>query len=122
MIHTIDIDNIKMIINNCHYYDYIINYNVYYIDDVTFHLINWYKDVIFLYNASSNYDLKVIKKIDKGVYLYLKDSRYRRGLKKIIDINDFDMKNKNLLVDKIIKYNEKYETDMYLYIKSSKWI
>lgn len=122
MTHTIDIDNVKSIINNCHYYDYITNYDIDYSDEVTMELINWYKDVIFLYNSKNKSDLEIVNKLDRSIYFYLKDNRYRRGLKKKLDINDFDIRKRENLIDKINYFTNDYEGNIYLYINSSKWI
>lgn len=122
MIHTIDIDNVKRIMNNCHYYDYITNYDIDYSDEVTTELIDWYKDVIFLYNSRNKSDLEIVNKLDRSIYFYLKDNKYRRGLKRILDIDDFDIRKRENLIDKINYFTDDYEKNIYLYINSSKWI
>ena len=47
MIHTIDMDNVRKVLSICEHYDDIINYEVE--DIISFELIDFYKDYVFLY-------------------------------------------------------------------------
>lgn len=120
MIHTVDIDNIKKVLDICKHYDDIINYEVKYNDIISFDLIDFYKDYIF---SCKNEDK--IKLIDNIIYRYVSDYNYQKGLKKIIIIRDIDLNSErktNKLIKKIIKYNDNYEKDKIFNITVSKWI
>ena len=122
MTHTIDISSIKSITDSCLYYDYITNYDIDYHDKYTFELVNWYKDVVFLNNFKVGNDLDIIKEIDKSVYTYLYDTKYRREVKKNIDIYNFRGCSSNIVIKKIINFNKHYENKLYFYINNSKWL
>lgn len=123
--HTIDISNVKKILNCCPYYDDIINSEVDYEDELSYDLIDWYKDLIFSCNANNEEEVKIIKLIDRSMYLYVNSYKYKIGLKKIIDINDIDLnsdkKIKNL-IKKIINYTTKYENNEILNITNGRWL
>lgn len=123
--HTIDISNVKKILNCCPYYDDIINSEVDYEDELSYDLIDWYKDLIFSCNANNEEEVKIIKLIDHSMYLYVNSYKYKIGLKKIIDINDIDLnsdkKIKNL-IKKIINYTTKYENNEILNITNGRWL
>ena len=66
--HTIDISNVKKILKCCPYYDDIINSEVDYEDELSFDLIDWYKDLIFSCNADNEEETKIIKLIIKFIF------------------------------------------------------
>ena len=120
MIHTIDMNNVKKVLNICKYYDDIINYEIEYGDILSFELIDFYKDYVFSYKEEDK-----IKIIDNCIYKYISDYNYRKGLKNIINTRDIDLnsyKKTNKLIRKIIKYDDNYENDKVLNITISKWI
>lgn len=123
--HTIDISNVKKILNCCPYYDDIINSEVDYEDELSYDLIDWYKDLIFSCNTNNEEEVKIIKLIDRSMYLYVNSYKYKIGLKRIIDINDIDLnsdkKIKNL-IKKIINYTTKYENNEILNITNGRWL
>ena len=120
MIHTIDMDNVKKVLNTCKYYDEIINYDMEYDDIISFDLIDFYKDYIF-----SIKDTDKIKIIDNIIYKYINDYYYRKGIKSIISSRDIDINNfkkTNKLIRRLIKYDDNYEKERVLNIKVSRWI
>jgi len=122
-IHTIDIINVRKILNYCPYYDEIINYEA--DDEFSFDIIDWYKDFIFLCNGDDKVDARVVREIDRGMYFYINNSRYRNGLKKCINIRNMDLndnRSTKKMVRKIINYTNRYEELEILDISSSKWI
>lgn len=123
--HTIDISNVKKILNCCPYYDDIINSDVDYEDELSYDLIDWYKDLIFSCNANNEEEIKIIKLIDRSMYLYVNSYKYKIGLKKIIDIKDIDLnsdKSIKNLIKKIINYTTKYENNEILNITNGRWL
>lgn len=122
---TIDISNVKKILKCCPHYDDIINSEVDYEDELSFDLIDWYKDLIFSCNADNEEEVKIIRLIDRSLYMYVNSYKYKIGLKKIIDIKDIDLnsdKSIKNLIKKIINYTTKYENNEILNITSGIWL
>ena len=122
---TIDISNVKKILKCCPHYDDIINSEVDYEDELSFDLIYWYKDLIFSCNADNEEEVKIIRLIDRSLYMYVNSYKYKIGLKKIIDIKDIDLnsdKSIKNLIKKIINYTTKYENNEILNITSGRWL
>ena len=122
---TIDVTNVKKILKCCPYYDDIINSDVIYEDELSIDLIDWYKDLIFSCNADNEEEVKIIRLIDRSLYMYVNSYKYKIGLKKIIDIKDIDLnsdKSIKNLIKKIINYTTKYENNEILNITSGRWL
>ena len=122
---TIDISNVKKILKCCPHYDDIINSEVDYEDELSFDLIDWYKDLIFSCNADNEEEVKIIRLIDRSLYMYVNSYKYKIGLKKIIDIKDIDLnsdKSIKHLIKKIINYTTKYENNEILNITNGRWL
>ena len=115
---TIDGTNVKKILKCCPYYDDIINSDVIYEDELSIDLIDWYKDLIFSCNGDNEEDIKVVRDIDRCMYLYISDNKYRKELRKIIDLSLSNDK----IIDSILRYTSKYEDNEILYITSTKWL
>ena len=122
---TIDISNVKKILKCCPHYDDIINSEVDYEDELSFDLIDWYKDLIYSCNADNEEEVKIIRLIDRSLYMYVNSYKYKIGLKKIIDIKDIDLnsdKSIKNLIKKIINYTTKYENNEILNITNGRWL
>ncbi len=122
---TIDITNVKKILNCCPYYDEIINSDIEYTDELSFDLIDWYKDFIFSCDGNNEEDKELIKKIDKSMYLYVSSYQYQIGLKALIKSKDIDLNSMRCtkkLIKKILRYTASYEDIEVLNITSSKWL
>ena len=120
MVHIVDMDNVREVISVCKYYDDIINYEIEDNDNISFELIDFYKDYVF-----SNKEMDKIIFIDNCMYKYISDYNYRKGLKNIINIRDIDLNNvkkTNRLIRKITKYDDNYENERVRNIVVSKWI
>ena len=115
---TIDVTNVKKILKCCPYYDDIINSDVIYEDELSIDLIDWYKDLIFYCNGDNEEDIKVVRDIDRCMYLYINDNKYRKELRKIIDLSLSNDK----IIDSILRYTSKYEDNEILYITSTRWL
>lgn len=124
-VHTVDITNIKKILKSCPYYDEIVNYEFDYNDKMTINLIDWYKDLIFSCNGDDDSDIKTISQIDRCLYLYIKDNKFKMGLKNRIDTEGVEFNNEwisKYLVDVIVNFTEEYENLKILDFTSSRWI
>lgn len=122
---TIDVTFVNKILSHCINYDYIINYEYEYGDNITSRLIDWYRELIFAVNGTDEKQLKVVEALDKGLYLYLKDNKYKNEFKKHITIEDITLENKKSIKDlikKIIVFTSKYEQKQLREIVSTKWI
>ena len=86
---TIDIQYVKKILDNCPHYDMIVNYEYPYGDVLSKKLIDWYRELIFSANGNNENQLILIKALDKSLYLYVKDNKYKRGIRKIIGVDEF---------------------------------
>ena len=116
---------VKKILKCCPHYDDIINSEVDYEDELSFDLIDWYKDLIFSCNADNEEEVKIIRLIDRSLYMYVNSYKYKIGLKKIIDIKDIDLnsdKSIKNLIKKIINYTTKYENNEILNITNGRWL
>lgn len=121
----VDVINVKKILETCPHYDEIINFEFDYNDELTIDLIDWYKDLIFSCDGNNENEKEIIKMIDKSMYMYVNDYKYRSGLSKIVSIKDIDLnceKSIRRLIKKMIDYTNKYESREILNITSSKWI
>ena len=68
-------------------------------------------------------DIKIIRNIDRCMYIYINDNKYKKGLKKRIINNDINLNdNYKEVVNKILNYTEEYEENELLNITSTKWI
>lgn len=76
---TIDVTNVKKILKCCPYYDDIINSDIMYNDDLSIDLIEWYKDIIFSCNGDNEEDIKVIRNIDRCMYIYIMINKYKKN-------------------------------------------
>ena len=122
---TIDIRHVRQVLASCPHYDYIVNYEYSYGDNLSRVLIDWYRELIFSASGEDSNQLKVISAIDNSLYLYVKDSKYKRGLKQILTVDDFSLQNKYLIkevIKKIISFTNSYEKNTVLEIDNSKWL
>lgn len=118
--HIVDVVNVKKMLDVCPHYDEIINCDIDY-DEISSSLIDWYKDFIFACNGEDKADTKIAKKIDNCMYMYVCDYKLRKGLNKIICLDDF-LEDKDILVDKILKYTDQFQNLEFLNMKNSKWL
>ena len=79
-----------------------------------------YNDLLKIVNEE---DIKIIRNIDRCMYIYINDNKYKKGLKKRIINNDINLNdNYKEVVNKILNYTEEYEENELLNITSTKWI
>jgi len=122
---TIDVTFVNKILKHCPNYDYIVNYEYEYGDSLSSRLIDWYRELIFAVNSNDEKQLKIVEALDKGLYLYVKDNKYKSELKKHLKVEDINLESKKLIKDlikKIIIFTSKYEQRQIMEVTSSIWI
>ena len=122
---TIDIQHVKKILENCPHYDMIINYESPYGDILSKKLIDWYRELIFSANGNNENQLMLIKSLDKSLYLYVKDNKYKRGIRKIISVDELTFDDKNIIkevIKKLIEFTSNYEKKEVREVNIAKWL
>lgn len=122
---TIDIQHVKRILENCPHYDMIINYEYPYGDILSKKLIDWYRELIFSANGNNENQLMLIKSLDKSLYLYVKDNKYKRGIRKIISVDELTFDDKNIIkevIKKLIEFTSNYEKKEVREVNIAKWL
>ena len=122
---TIDIKHVKKILENCPHYDMIVNYEYPYGDVLSKRLIDWYRDLIFSANGNDENQLLLIKALDKSLYLYVKDNKYKRGIRKIIDVSELGFNDKSVIketIKKLIEFTNNYEKKEIRELSISRWL
>lgn len=122
---TIDIEHVRIVLKNCPNYDTIVNYEYPYGDTLSKRLIDWYRELIFSADGNNDNQLLLIRALDKSLYLYVKDNKYKRGLKKIIKDEDLGFDNKAIIKDvikRLIEYTNNYEKKEVLEVSVAKWL
>ncbi len=122
---TIDIEHVRVVLQNCPNYDEIVNYEYPYGDILSKKLIDWYRELIFSAKGDNERELMLIRALDKSLYLYVRDNRFKRGLKKVIHDDELVFSNKELIKDvikRLIEYTNNYEKREVLDVSVSKWL
>ena len=122
---TINIDHVVKILENCPHFDMIVNYDYPYGDVLSKKIIDWYKEIIFSANGNNENQLMLIKALDRSLYMYVKDNKYKRELRKIISIEELTFEDKNIIKDvikKLIEFTSNYENKEVREVKNSKWL
>ncbi len=122
---TIDIQYVKKILENCPNYDKIVNYEYPYGDILSKKLIDWYRELIFSANGNNENQLMLIRALDRSLYLYIKDNRYKRGLRKIVNVDELTFENKGIIkevIKKLIDFTSSYEKKEVREVKVAKWL
>ncbi len=122
---TIDIGHVKQILENCPNYERIIHYEYPYGDYLSKKLIDWYRELIFSANGNDDNQLLLIRALDRSLFLYVKDNKYKRGLRKVITADDLVLDNKELIKDvikKLIEFTSSYEKEEVREVSVSKWL
>lgn len=122
---TIDITHVKTILENCPNFDKIVHYEYPFGDVLSQKLIDWYRELIFSANGNNKEQLLLISALDKSLYLYIKDNKYKRGLRKIIKVDELELNSKDLIknvIRKLIEYTSNYENTEVREVSVSKWL
>ena len=122
---TIDIEHVRVVLQNCPNYDEIVNYEYPYGDILSRKLIDWYRELIFSAKGDNEREFMLIRALDKSLYLYVRDNKFKRGLKKIIKDDELNFSNKALIKDvikRLIEYTNNYEQREIYDVTVSKWL
>ena len=122
---TIDINHIEKILDNCPHYSMIIHYEYPYGDNLSKKLIDWYRELIFSANGNDQNQLLLIKALDRSLYLYVRDNKYKRELRKIISIEELTFDDKNQIKDvikRLIEFTSLYEKQEVREVTVAKWL
>ena len=122
---TIDIGHVKKVLDNCPNFEKIIHYEYPYGDVLSKKLIDWYRELIFSANGNNESQMLLIRALDKSLYLYVRDNKYKRGLRKIITIDELTFENKELIKDvikRLIEFTSNYEKKEVREVSVSKWL
>ena len=88
-------------------------------------LIDWYRELIFSANGNNENQLMLIKSLDKSLYLYVKDNKYKRGIRKIISVDELTFDDKNIIkevIKKLIEFTSNYEKKEVREVNIAKWL
>ena len=122
---TIDINHVRKILENCPNFDKIVNYEYPYGDVLSKKLIDWYRELIFSANGNNESQLMVINSLDKSLYLYVKDNKYKRGIRKIISADELSFENKEVIkevIKRIIEFTNNYEKKELRDFSIARWL
>lgn len=122
---TIDISHVKKILENCPHFDMIIHYEYPYGDVLSKKIIDWYRELIFSANGNNEEQLLLIRALDQSLYLYVRDNKYKRELRKILSIDELTFENKNIIknsIKKLIEFTNNYEKQEIREVSTSKWL
>ena len=122
---TIDMTHVKKVLENCPNFDKIVHYDYPFGDILSQKLIYWYRDLIFSANGNDANQLMLISALDKSLYLYIKDNKYKRGLRKILSADELSLTDRELIknvVKKLITFTSSYENKIIREVNVSKWL
>ena len=122
---TIDISHVKKILENCPHFDMIIHYEYPYGDVLSKKLIDWYKDLIFSANGNNESQLLLVRALDESLYLYVRDNKYKRQIRKVISIDELTFEDKDTIkssIRKLIEFTNNYQKQEIREVSTSKWL
>lgn len=122
---TINMEHVIKILANCPNFDKIVNYEYPYGDTLSKKLIDWYRELVFSANGNNENQLMLIKALDRSLYLYIRDNKYKRGLRKIVSTEELTFEDKNIIKDvikKLLEFTSNYEKREVREVVSSKWL
>ena len=122
---TIDMTHVKKILENCPNFDMIVHYEYPYGDVLSKELINWYRELIFSANGNNENQLMLIRALDKSLYLYVRDNKYKREIRKVLTVDDLTFENKDLIKDvikRLIEFTNDYEKEEIREVTTSRWL
>jgi len=122
---TVDLGYVKKILESSPHYNTIIRYEYPYGDILSKKLIDWYRELIFSANKESEEQLLLVRVLDQSLYLYVRDNKYKRGIRKIITPEELTFENRNTIKDvikKLIVYTNNYEKKEVRELTTSKWL
>jgi len=67
----------------------------------------------------------LINALDRSLYLYIKDNKYKRGIRRIISDEELTFEDKNSIkevIKKLIEFTSNYEKKEVLDFNNTKWL
>ena len=122
---TIDINHVQKVLENCPHFEMIIHYQYPYGDVLSKKLIDWYRELIFSANGNDENQLLLIRALDRSLYLYVRDNKYKRELRKIVTADELTFENKELIknvIKRLIEFTSSYENNEVREVSVSKWL
>lgn len=122
---TINMEHVVKILENCPHFDMIVNYEYPYGDTLSKKLIDWYRELVFSANGNNENQLMLIQALDRSLYLYVRDNKYKRGIRKIVSDEELTFEDKNVIkevIKKLIEFTSNYEKKEVREVQSSKWL
>lgn len=108
------LENLDIVLNNCNYYDEIINYTPSENDEITKEMIRYYQDYVFF-----NWDqAEKLKKIDMIINEYLKNPGFYKYIQnRFKEVGDFLP-----MYDILVNFYNTYQIESMKKVNNSKWI
>jgi len=122
---TIDMTHVKKILDNCPHFDMIVHYEYPYGDILSQKLLDWYRELVFSANGNNENQLMLIRALDQSLYLYVRDNKYKRELRKILTVDELTFENKDIIKDvikKLIEFTNDYEKEEIREVSTSRWL
>ncbi len=122
---TIDIDHVKKVLDNCPHYDMIIHYEYPYGDMLSKSLIDWYRELVFSANCNDESQMLLVRALDKSLYLYVRDNKYKRKLREIIKATELSFDSKDTIkevIRKLLEFTNDYEKKEVREVTVAKWL
>ncbi len=122
---TIDMSHVKKILENCPNFDMIVHYEYPYGDILSKELINWYRELIFSANGNNENQLMLIRALDKSLYLYVRDNKYKREIRKVLTVDELTFENKDAIknvIKRLIEFTNNYEKEEIREVTTSRWL
>lgn len=122
---TIDMTHVKKILENCPHFDMIVHYEYPYGDILSKKLLDWYRELIFSANGNNENQLMLIRALDQSLYLYVRDNKYKRELRKVLTVDELTFENKDIIKDvikKLIEFTNDYEKEEIRKVSTSRWL
>ena len=122
---TVDMTHVKIILENCPHYDMIIHYEYPYGDVLSKKLLDWYRELIFSAKGDNENQLLLIRALDQSLYLYVRDNKYKRELRKVLSVDELTFQDKDIIkgsILKLIEFTNNYEKEEIREVSTSKWL
>lgn len=122
---TIDMTHVKKILENCPHFDMIVHYEYPYGDIMSKKLLDWYRELVFSANGNNENQLMLIRALDQSLYLYVRDNKYKREVRKVISSDELTFENKDTIKDvikKLIEFTNDYEKEEIREVSTSRWL
>ena len=122
---TIDITHVKKILENCPNFDMIVHYEYPYGDTLSKKLIDWYRELVFSANGNNENQLLLIRALDYSLYLYVRDNKYKREIRKVLNEDELTFENKDIIKDvikKLIEFTNDYQKEEVREVRAARWL